>query len=212
MKITQTIFEYLQVELQNEGNNEFFNNNQLTSFNDDFTFIKRVMNYDNDVDKIVTNRIFHGLRLENKLHDKTFKRMFVNRFLNRQIQTQTIEAFSSKVSYKFLELTPYLNNLFNNFDKYVTGEMDTNQNTLQNSQMDTRSAYQSLPQTVVHLDLNEHIIDFADDNNVARTKSTNDTNTTGKNNNYSPDNLEKMQNIFDEIFRQFERKCFLHVW
>ena len=212
MKITTTMYDYLHSELHNNGENEFFNQNQLTGFNDDFAFIQRIMDYDEVVASIVNRRIFHGLSLAKPEYDQSFKRMFVNRFLNRQIQTQTIDAFSAKVSYEFLQLTPYLNNLFENFDKYVTGQTDSHQVGAQDNQMDSRSAYQSLPQTVVHLDLNETIIDYADDNNVARTKMQNDTTTDSTNNVYSPDNLEKMQDVFDKVFRIFERKCFLHVW
>ena len=92
----------IQSELIKKGKNEFFNENQLSFFDDRFAFIKKVMNYDDDIHVIVTEKIFVGFTFSTDEIDKDFKRMFINHFLVAEIQGQTIEDFGIRVVFTTL--------------------------------------------------------------------------------------------------------------
>lgn len=100
-KHTTTVFDLLKSELIRAGESEFYTNNRVVFFDDEHSFIKKIMKYDNDVEEIVTRMFFQGEKLLSPESDKQFKKAFVNRFLNRQISRQTVEDFSSQVVYTF---------------------------------------------------------------------------------------------------------------
>lgn len=212
MKITITINDYLVSELKRNGFNEFINDNHITAFNSNYSLIRKIMMFDDDVYNIVTEKLFNGMTLDDIDNDKRFKKMFVNRFLNRQIKFQTIETFSGVLTYEFLSITPYLNSAFSNINEYLTGKnISTSEaNSIQNS--NTRSAYQSLPQTEVNLNLNDETMNYADDNTVSKSNNNSNNNQKNETNIYDIENLNKILDIYDKVFNIIERKCFLHVW
>ena len=91
MKTTTTLHEIIQSELINSGNSEFFNENQLTFFDKDYSFVQKIMRYDEDIQKICDDMFFGHISLNTKESDLKFKREFINRFYNREIGLQTVE-------------------------------------------------------------------------------------------------------------------------
>src|SRR5699024_9891721 len=90
---TTTLYKIIQSELINRGHNEFFDkNNRLVLFNNEHQFIRKIMSYDEDIKNIV-NDLFFSYELEHKEHDTHFKKMFLYRFINREINRQTVESF-----------------------------------------------------------------------------------------------------------------------
>ena len=70
--------------------------------------------------------------------DKHFKKSFITRFLDREINRQTIEAFASQVVYITLTHEEYINTVFGSeFYKYLEQHVDFNNdyvgNTIENS-------------------------------------------------------------------------------
>ncbi|MDU7578629.1 MAG: hypothetical protein E7K43_20775 [Bacillus subtilis] len=119
-KYTTTINEYLNSELARMGFNEIVNNGKLTFFDEEFQFIQKIIKYDDDVHDIVTRKIFKGFQLPDVETDKHFKQAFVTRFLDREINRQTIESFASQVMYISITHSDYINEVFSkDFMMYV---------------------------------------------------------------------------------------------
>ena len=137
-KHTTTINEYINGELMKMGKDEFINDGKLTLFNDEFQFIQKIIKFDEDVYKIVNEKIFKNLKFEDEKVDKHFKKSFITRFLDREINRQTIEAFASQVVYITLTHEEYIKTVFGSeFYKYLEQHVDFNNdyvgNTIENS-------------------------------------------------------------------------------
>ena len=137
-KHTTTLNEYINGELMRMDKDEFINDGKLTIFDDEFQFIQKIIKFDEDVYKIVNEKIFKNLKFEDEKVDKHFKKSFITRFLDREINRQTIEAFASQVVYITLTHEEYINTVFSTeFYKYLEQHVDFNNdyvgNTIENS-------------------------------------------------------------------------------
>lgn len=212
MKITIDLMDFFKSELIRNGKNEFFNNNQLTFFDDDFSFMKKVMKYDKDVEEIANNKLFIQFTLNNPEFDRAFKRAFINYFLNRQIQTQTIEGFVSKLTYVLLTHENFLNTLYEDYDNMLKSKQNSNGSTSGNTTTDNRNAYQSLPQNNINLDVDNTIVYSANDNTVNRNKARSEGSSQNETGGFNIDTFLKMYDIYTLIFDDIDKKCFLQVW
>lgn len=140
-KYTTTLMDIIQSELQKKGFNEFVNDGKLTYNDKSYAFIQKVLRFDEDVKDIVDDIIFQGFRFNDERIDRYFKQAFVTRFLDREINRQTVEAFGSQVLFFTIthedtiftvfgsELYKYLENHVD-YDLKETGNM--NENEIQN--------------------------------------------------------------------------------
>lgn len=111
-RYTTTLNEYLTSELQAIGLNEFVSDNELVYTDESFQFIQKILYFDEDVEEIVNHRIFKGFKFKDEETDRVFKEAFILRFIDREINRQTIEAFSSQVLYVTLTHQEYIYNVF----------------------------------------------------------------------------------------------------
>ena len=137
-KHTTTLNEYINGQLMRMDKDEFINGGKLTIFDEEFQFIQKIIKFDDDVYKIVNEKIFKNLKFEDEKVDKHFKKSFITRFLDREINRQTIEAFASQVVYITLTHEEYINTVFSTeFYKYLEQHVDFNNdyvgNTIENS-------------------------------------------------------------------------------
>lgn len=125
-RYTTTLIEILQSELQNRGHNEFVNKGHL-SFNDsEFAFIQKILRFDDDVHNIVNRTFFKGFKFNDERIDRYFKEAFVTRFLDREINRQTVEAFASQVLYVTLTREDYIFTVFGSeMQKYLEQHTET---------------------------------------------------------------------------------------
>lgn len=125
-RYTTTLMEILQSELQNRGHNEFVNQRHL-SFNDsEFAFIQKILRFDDDVHNIVNRTFFKGFKFNDERIDRYFKEAFVTRFLDREINRQTVEAFASQVLYVTLTREDYIFTVFGSeMQKYLEQHTET---------------------------------------------------------------------------------------
>jgi len=226
--VTTTLFDYIQSELIKQGFDEFIDSNgNLVLFDEEFQFMTKILNYDEDVEKIV-NRLFNGVSLNQREYDQHFKKSFLYRFLNRQINRQTIESFKVELMATFLMNQQYLNNVYADLDKYITQSQINKSSHTQHNQHETdgittsdnRQAYAQLPQNNVQLDVDSTVMDSANDNTISRNKQKNNQTNTGittgetdsENKIYQLDNLLKTNGIMEQILNVFDRKCFLQIW
>ena len=210
--VTTTLINVIQSELISLGKNELFNNNQITAYNDDFTFINKALKYDKDIKYIMNEKIFLGLALENPKHDDKFKRHFLNRFIHYEIAFQTIEIFSSTVSYIFLNNMDFLNNYYENIDDFIKGKNTTDNKGNEGSISTNRQATATLPQSEVNIDLNDDTFSYADENNINKNKTSLEREGQTTSFSFDIDKLEKSKALLEYVFEDFERACFLKVW
>ena len=149
---TPTLYKFVASKLHENHKSEIVDESgNLTFFDSDFQIMPKILKYDDDVDAFM-NWLFQGLALEEESHDIHFKRTFLMRFINRQINRQTIEAFQMELMNVFLTNQDYINRVYQDTEKYVsqtsTGENTGNQknhqenkqtNTSLNTQTDSRN-------------------------------------------------------------------------
>lgn len=223
-------------ELQKQGNSEFVKDGKLVFFDEDEQFIQKIMKYDEDVQKIVTDKFFKGFTFDNEQTDHDFKKTFVNHFLDREIMYQTVEKFASQVIRLTLQHEKYIVTAYEKYQELLTQESlhedqrDTESNTENKSEQDSknttdnRNLRSTLPQDEVNMNVENTEMKYADENSIDKQKQTGNQNgketgnETGneqgnsKDNNYNVETLKSLQNIFKDIFEIYDRYCFLHVW
>lgn len=205
---TTTLFKVIQSELINSGLNEFVNEKgELIFFDKDQQFITKIMRYDDEIVSIIDD-LFSGFSLDNAVHDQHFKKAFMYRFINRQINRQTIESFKMELISVFMTYENYINRSYQDIEKYLhqhdhtqaentskdnqSNQSNTTQTNLQNSNStgnsnntsDNRQAHSNLPQNNVQLDVDNTIMTSANTNDISRNKQT------GNNSNEDQTNTE----------------------
>jgi len=226
--MTTTLFNIIRSELIKKGCAEIVDKNgELVFFNEDVQFTKKILSYDQDVSEVV-DKLFSGTTLNDPGHDQHFKKTFLLRFVNRRINRQTVEAFQMELLSTFLTNEDFVNRVYADAEKYVTQTSTTDQqNKQQNKQStdgstvsDNRQAFSELPQNSVNLDVDDTVMESANDNTISRNKQVNRQNTggttsgesSGENRSYSLDELMKSSGLMEELFNIFERKCFMLTW
>ena len=144
--ITTTLFNVIKSELINEGFNEFVDDDgTFVFFDDEHQFITKMLTYDDDVSDVV-DRLFTGLSLTHRENDEHFKKTFLMRFFNRQINFQTIESFKVSLLSTFLMQQYYINTVYADLDKYINqSQINANTNKQTNEQRTDGSIPTNLP-------------------------------------------------------------------
>lgn len=212
MKTTTTIHDIVRSELINSGFDEFMHNGDFVFYNDDFQFIKKMLKYDDDVHKIVTKTFFQGFTFETEQMDKAIKRMFMNKFLNREIARQTVEDFSSQLMYVTLSSERFLTTIFNDLDNYLLSKSENMSSNTGADLTDTRTLFSSLPQSNVNLNVDDTVLDYGDNNNIARSKSSKNGETTASQQSYDLEKLLMTNGLIDSFLKTIDQKCFLQTW
>lgn len=226
--ITITLYDYIKSDLIQQGFNEFKDKNgKFVFMNEEYQFMTKILSYDDDIKKII-NKLFTGVSLNNRQNDEHFKKTFLYRFLNRQINFQTVESFRVSLLSTFLMNQQYINTVYDELDQYITQkQLNENINNQTNKQLsdgstttDNRQAYAQLPQNNVQLDVDSTVMNSANDNTISRNKQINQQENTGEttgqseseSKSYQLNELLKSSQIMENIFNEFDRKCFLQVW
>lgn len=133
-KYTTTIMDILKGELQKRGFNEFVNDGNLTFNDKSYAFIQKILRFDEDVKDIVDDVIFQGFRFNDERIDRYFKQSFVTRFLDREINRQTVEAFGTQVLHYTIIREDYIFTVFGSeLYKYLENHVDYNADQIGNT-------------------------------------------------------------------------------
>ncbi len=244
-RYTTTLNEFLNGQLDMMGKSEYYIDDKFVFYDEDYQYIQKILKYDDDVHQIVTKNIFKGFSFEDIKVDKNFKKSFITHFLDREIGRQTIESFASQVLYVTLTHEDYIKYVYSNlFDNYLTGLNtsvthnksnslnefleEANSKSVTETSDNNRNASTTLPQSEVNIDVDNTELNFADTNDISKSKSNGKTvndsgresrdkvkqtsNTDTISNNYDIDLLNKAFDMKEKIFQVFDKKCFLHVW
>lgn len=218
--ITISLYDVIQSELIKKGFDEFKDEDgNFIFFNEDAAFMTKILRYDEDVQEI-TDKLFNGLSLKQADYDTHFKKVFLSRFITRQINRQTIDAFKLELMSVFLAHEDFINRVYEDMDKYILQRSENRQTTDTvndgTTTSDNRQAFADLPQSNVQLDVNDTVMNHATDNTISRNKQTNqqasEGEVTGESSTYALDTLFKSSGIIDQILDIFDERCFLQVW
>ena len=202
MATTTTLYKIIHSEMNKRGYDEYVDSEgNLKIFDKDHQILGKILNYDNEIDVIV-NELFSDLKLNHPEYDRHFKKMFIYRFLNREINRQTIEAFQVELMYVFMSNQAYINRVYEDLERFLSQESTTKQETNQESNENTRgdtfstntqntigntktnsnsknhNANATLPQTNTSINLDNDTLTGADDYRKDYNKSDSDTNNT----------------------------------
>lgn len=119
---TTTLYKYVESELFKMGHDQEIVDSQgnLVFFDDDFQVMTKIMSYDDDVIFII-DELFKNVELNELVHDFHFKKTFFYRFINRQINRQTIESFRFELISTFLTYQDHINRVYDDLEKYIQG-------------------------------------------------------------------------------------------
>src|SRR5699024_1198948 len=184
----------------------------LVFYDDNFSFIQKVLRFEPEVEKVVTSRLFGGLTFESELVDKIIKRLFIVRFFDREIAQQTIEAFSLQVQRVSLTYETYINESILNISKYVLGQLETTSSGDSENENNRRSLNADLPQDNINMSLQNDVLNFATTNDISKDLSKGKNNNETITNRYDINNLLKSKNILNNIMDEYDKKCFLQRW
>ena len=229
--ITTNLYNIIESELQKKGYNEYFNDGKITAFDKNFSLYHKMLAYDEDVSDIVTNVLFNGFTFSVEV-DTVFKKMFTQRFLNREINRQTVEAFTGKLLYTTYAYQTYIETVFTDLIAYANNEATTTQNNVNHSVAvnvsdgttisDGRQLESDLPQDNINLDVDNTVLDYGNRNSISRNKNKNDqTNTNTSDGTQNNTNVTSVKNlevliqssgVLDELFKFYDKACFLQAW
>lgn len=181
MKITPTLKDIYYSYLDTTHDFYYKNFESIFDSNKD---MRKILSYDDDVAFITNNAIFIDITLVDSEIDKRFKKAFVMKFLNRQIQTQTLESFQAKVMQTYYMNEDFLIRYYTELDKYLhltsygdsndenenvgndtSEDVTTNRNE---STTNSRSASSDLPQNRHNLNLNDDTMPTAKTNDISK--------------------------------------------
>lgn len=212
-KVTTSLSDIMQSELIKDGFDEMVDKEgNLVFYDDNFSFIQKVLRFEPEVEKVVTSRLFGGLTFESELVDKIIKRLFIVRFFDREIAQQTLEAFSLQVQRVSLTYETYINESILNISKYVLGQSETTSSGDSENENNRRSLNADLPQDNINMSLQNDVLNFATTNDISKDLSKGKNNNETISNRYDFNNLLKSKNILNNIMDEYDKKCFLQRW
>ena len=129
---TTTLYKIVQSELYALGHNHEIVDKEgnLVFFDNDYQVMSKIMSYDSDIENII-DRLFNNMKLNNIIHDQHFKKTFFFRFINREINRQTVESFMLELTATFLTNMNYINIVYEDLEKYLNQWSTTEQTNKQ---------------------------------------------------------------------------------
>ena len=215
LKTTTTLEEILRNEASKYKNwDDIFNDEsgQFIRYGATDALIYQVAQYSDMVSELCDHAFFSGYRLSDEKADRFFKKMFVNRFLVREIGFQTVDIFRTRLIGLLLQYEQYIVNTYKNYDKMFTGHSENTTDQKGQGINKQRYAHVSLPQNNVNIDLNNDNAEYADINDLTNNSSNNTNNSKTVSDKFSPDVLVKLQNVYQKVLDDFDRKLFLQVY
>src|SRR5699024_10888449 len=114
---TPTLYKFTSSELHRVTPDEIVDDGELVFFDSDHQIMPNILDFDNDVQD-TTDNLCNGLSLDDPIHDEHFKKTFLCRFMNRQINRQTIGALKFELMNTFLTSKNYINQVDQDPEKY----------------------------------------------------------------------------------------------
>ncbi len=213
MKTTTTLLELISGALNLNGYDETYVNGRLSFFNPRTSYIKKALLYDYDVQTVFNQIVFFDEYLNDHRHDNEFKKLFINKFIGREIKQQTVEMFGASVTSTFLKHKHQLNFLYNNRDKLLSGGTSSKSTNTGDSTSLNKNSFIDLPQDQVDIDVSNQnqTMNYATNVSYSNNKTDNNGTYSSENQNYNMSSLNEITEYMDSILEDFERECFLFI-
>lgn len=156
--------------------------------------------------KLLQKNLFYGTSNINQR--ERFEREFLQRFINRVIKYQTIDLFETYLASFVSEYQELINYCYDKYDLLVTGQVETVSNNNSTSTNKSNSIYSNLPQNQINIDLNIDTLDYADDNTISKSRSTNSGTDKSTSSAYDIDALTKISALKEQIFKDMDSLLF----
>lgn len=215
MKTTTTVEEILRNEASKYQDwDDIFNNKsgQLIRYGGTDALIYQVAQYSEMVSDLCNHALFSGYKMADESADRFFKRMFVNRFLIREIGFQTVDIFRTRLLGLMLQYEQYIVNTYTSYDKLFRRHSESSTDQQSAAMNKDRYAHVSLPQNNVNIDLNNDIAEYADTNDLRNNSNDSNSNSKSISDSFGPEVLRQLENVYQRVLDDFDRKLFLGVF
>lgn len=216
IKTTTRIIDIVTSIFQNNCISDMENDckNQITFFDENYSYFKKISNFNDDTYKLMNKHFFRDNVLKSEKADREIKKIFFNRFLNREIGRQTFEIFLTELVHILYLYDDVLSFYYDNIEKYIATQKITKNNNSNENIVNNRSIFSTLPQENLNLDVNNDYMQFGDNNTISKTENL----QKGEGENVLCDfdyNVIKNiinNNIVEKVINKIDKKCFLQVW
>lgn len=216
IKTTTRIIDIVSSIFQNNCISDMENDckNQITFFDDNYSYFKKISNFNDETYKMLNKHFFKDNVLKSEKADREIKKIFFTRFLNREIGRQTFEIFLTELVHILYLYDDVLSFYYDNIEKYIATQKITKNNNTNENIVNNRSIFSTLPQENLNLDVNNDYMQYGDNNTISKTENL----QKGVGENVLSDfdyNVIKNiinNNIIEKIFYKIDKKCFLQVW
>lgn len=214
MITTTSLLRILKAKAYRSGHDDIFDKkaNQIIRQGGDNALIIQLAKYTDFADTLVTSELFAGERLKVVEADKYFKKIFVNKFINREIKYQTLDLFRNQLISLYFSNEDYICYLYENYKNLMENKTTTNSNSTNNRTNNSRSAHSDLPQDNTGLDLNNDVVDYANYTDYSKTREKGDGTNDSVQTRPSVENLEKLNLLWSKKLEEFDKKLFLAIW
>ena len=170
VKTTSRLYDIIYGELERHRAEIYRSNNQLI-FNQANLMRKTLEYKDPNFIRMLQETLFYGTSNINQR--ERFEREFLQRFINRVIKFQTVDLFITYLASFVSEYQELINYTYDKYDMLVMGQVDTVSNNNSTSTNKTNSIYSNLPQNQINMNLDIDTLDYADDNTISKSRSSN---------------------------------------
>lgn len=220
---TISLHQLICSELVKDGFNELENEGRWTFFDSDYSLMQKILKFDNDVQKIVNEKIFLNEKLVKDEADYHFKKTFIQKFVNKTINRQTIESFSQQVVYTLSVQYDYINQIYdiedfllhktkseheNTNESQSSTSKESQSNTNNENTSDNRVLDSELPQSEINLNVDDTVLNYGNRNTISRNKDRMEGESTNID---TQENTENAQQKSKDINYQYDLEKLIKV-
>ena len=209
VKTTTRLYDIIYGELERHRAEIYRSNNQII-FNQANLMRKTLEYKDPYFIKMLEDNLFYGTITINQR--ERFEREFLQRFINRVIKYQTVDLFSTYLASFISEYQELINYTYDKYDMLVTGQVDTVRNNNSTATNKSNSIYSNLPQNQINMNLDIDTLDYADDNTISKSRSTNSGTDRSSSSAYDIDALSKISALKEQIFKDMDNLLFSQIY
>lgn len=213
MKTTTSLLDIIEAKAHRLGYNAIRDEKGYFRLADDNTSImSQVARYTDFIKECTQDEIFGGYSFKDQSTDIFFKKMFLAKFLNREIKFQTLDLFREKLVYMMISNEQWFTNVYLHYNDMFNAQGLTGGTSEAHESDETRGANATLPQDNTGLDLGNDIVDYADNTLYNKHKQDQNGKTTSNQRNYNASVIEKLNNIYNRKLDEFDAELFLQIW
>lgn len=209
MKTTSRLYDIIYGELECHRAEIYRTNNQII-FNQNNLMRKTLEYKDTYFINMLRETLFFGTTPINQR--ERFEREFLQRFINRVIKYQTVDLFATYLATFVSEYQELINYCYDKYDMLVLGQVETVSNNNSTSTNKSNSIYSNLPQNQINMNLDIDTLDYADDNTISKSRSTNSGTDKSTSSAYDIEALNKISALKEQIFKDMDSLLFSQLY